>query len=117
MLEVSDARKRLPKVSLSDELEREGLRWIEALKIDSHRAEMTLFEAGRALAAIDGRLEVTIEDLRTVAPLALRQRQTEIAAEFFEKQQTEDDSRRPDPPIVSLSEVVRGIRAGGPLVQ
>ena len=90
-MEVSDARKRLPKVSLSDELEREGLRWIEELKIDSHRAEMTLFEAGRAMAAVDSRLEVTLDDLRIVAPLALRQRQTEIAAEFFEKQQTEDE--------------------------
>ncbi len=91
MMEVSDARKRLPKVSLSDELEREGLRWIQELKIDSHRAEMTLFEAGRAMAAIDGRLEVTLDDLQTVAPMALRQRQTEIAAEFFEKQQAEDE--------------------------
>jgi magnesium chelatase subunit I len=90
MWEVTEARKRLSKVTLKPEVEKEGLRWIQALKIDSHRAEMTLFEAGRALAAADGRLEVTLADLRVIAPLALRQRQTETAAEYFKLQEKED---------------------------
>jgi magnesium chelatase subunit I len=60
------------------------------MKIDSHRAEMTLFEAGRALASADGRLAVTVEDLRTVAPMALRQRQTDIASDYFATQEKED---------------------------
>ena len=90
--EVIEARKRLPKVKFADGVEKEAIRWIQALKIDSHRAEMTLFEAGRALAAADGRLEVTVEDLRTVAPMALRQRQTETAQSFFKAQQKEDKS-------------------------
>lgn len=91
MLEVIEARKRLPKVGFGPGVETTGLRWIEALKIDSHRAEMTLFEASRALAAADGRLEVSLEDLRTVAPMALRQRQTETAQEYFETQEAEDE--------------------------
>jgi magnesium chelatase subunit I len=90
MLEVTEARKRLPKVTFADGVEKEAIRWIEDLKIDSHRAEMTLFEAGRALAAADGRLEVVLDDLRTIAPLALRQRQTEIASDYFEIQDKED---------------------------
>ena len=90
LTEVSEAKKRLSKVTFGKDVEKEGIRWIEELKIDSHRAEMTLFEAGRALAAADGRLEVTLDDLRTVAPLALRQRQTEIAVEYFETQEKED---------------------------
>ncbi len=88
--EVVEARKRLPKVMLPPEVERGGLKWVQTLKIDSHRAEMTLFEAGRALAAADGRLEVTMDDLQTVAPLALRQRQTEIASGYFATQEKED---------------------------
>ncbi len=92
IIEVAEARKRLPKVTLGHEVEKEGLRWIRALKIDSHRAEMTLFEASRALAAADGRLEVTLDDLRTVAPMALRQRQTETASEYFEAQEKEDQN-------------------------
>ena len=88
--DVIEARKLLSKVTLTSQAEEEGLRWIGDLKIDSHRAEMTLFEAGRALAAADGRLEVTLDDLKTVAPLALRQRQTVTASEFFDSQIEED---------------------------
>jgi magnesium chelatase subunit I len=91
LTEVSEARKRLPKVEFEPGVEEAGIRWIEDLKIDSHRAELTLFEAGRALAAADGRLEATLDDLKVVAPLALRQRQTEIASEYFERQEKEDE--------------------------
>lgn len=88
--EVAEARKRLPKVVFGEGVEAEGLHWIEQLKIDSHRAEMTLLEAARALAAADDRLEVTLNDLRMVAPLALRQRQTDFANKYFAAQQEED---------------------------
>jgi len=90
-LEIMEARKRLPRVTFGEGVQAEGLRWIQALKIDSHRAEMTLFEAGRAHAAIDNRLEVTLEDLRAVAPMALRQRQTDLTATFFAAQAEEDE--------------------------
>jgi magnesium chelatase subunit I len=93
-LEITEARKRLTKVTFGKGVETEGLRWINALKIDSHRAEVTLFEAARALAAADGRLEVTIEDLRIVAPMALRQRQTETASDYFKVQEKEDKKIR-----------------------
>jgi magnesium chelatase subunit I len=89
-LEVMEARKRLPKVTMGKEVERVGLRWIQELKIDSHRAEMTLFEAGRALAAADSRLEVTLADLQVVAPMALRQRQTDTASDYFKVQEKEE---------------------------
>ena len=81
----------MSKVTFSKGVQEEGLRWIEALKIDSHRAEMTLLEAGRAYAAIDNRLEVTLDDLRAVAPLALRQRQTDFVSKYFAVQQEEDE--------------------------
>ena len=90
LTDVVEARTRLSKVRLTATIEKTGLKWIEALHIDSHRAEMTLFEAARALAAADGREQVTLTDLQTIAPLALRQRQTGIAQEFFKAQQAED---------------------------
>lgn len=90
--EISEARKRLPKVTLSPEVEAEGLRWIEAMGIESHRAEMTLFEAGRAFAAADERLTVTLDDLRAVAPMTLRQRESEFVSDYF-KQQAEEESQ------------------------
>jgi magnesium chelatase subunit I len=91
-LEIAEARKRLPKVTFAKGVQAEGLSWIEQLDIDSHRAELTLFEAGRAYAAADDRLEVTIDDLRAVARLALRQRRNNFAAEYY-AEQTEEDER------------------------
>jgi len=109
--EVAAARALLPKVKLTPQVESAGLAWIQQLKIDSHRAEMTLFEAGRALAAADGRLEVTLEDLRMVAPLALRQRQTEIASDYFKSQEKEDARIRK---VVSARLTSRKRRAAPP---
>jgi Mg-chelatase subunit ChlI len=60
------------------------------LGIDSLRAAITLFEAARAYAAIDARLEVTSADLREVAPMALRLRRSTFMKEFFEKQEAEE---------------------------
>ncbi len=44
------------------------------LRVDGHRGEITLTRAARALAALEGRRRVTHEDVRRVAPLALRHR-------------------------------------------
>jgi magnesium chelatase subunit I len=58
--------------------------------IDSLRAEITLFESARAYTAADGREEVTISDLVTVAPMALRLRRSHFMNEFFKGQVTEE---------------------------
>jgi len=89
--EIAAARLRLGKVTIPSPLERLGLKWIRDLGIDSHRAEVTLFEAARARAAADEREEVTLEDLRAAAPTALRQRRSQFIDEFFTRQREEDD--------------------------
>lgn len=88
--EIVEARERLPRVKLTRPVEKLGLSWIKHLKIDSHRTEMTLFEAARAHAAADLRLTVTTKDLRVVAPLALRQRRSEFITRFVQQQAAED---------------------------
>lgn len=90
-LEIAEARKRLSKVTFAEGVQTQGLHWIKKLQIDSHRAEMTLFEAGRAYAAAANRLEVSLDDLRVVAPLALRQRQTNLAAKYYAEQAEENE--------------------------
>ncbi|MEM7028719.1 MAG: magnesium chelatase [Chloroflexota bacterium] len=89
--EIQIARERLPKVGFEDGVQETGIRWIQTLEIESHRAEVTLFEAGRAYAAADARDKVTIEDLRIVAPMALRQRRSEFMTSYIEGQQQEND--------------------------
>lgn len=81
--EIHEAREHLPKVELPLAVQRLGLRWIQALQIDSHRTELALFEAARAYAAADFRLRVTEQDLRVVGPLALRHRQSTFMHEHL----------------------------------
>jgi len=92
--EIAEARERLPKVKLTRQVEKLGLGWIKRLKIDSHRTEITLFEAARAHAAADSRTMATTKDLRAVASLALRQRRSTFMTEYFSQQSTEDKQIR-----------------------
>lgn len=89
--EIVLAREILKETSLNNEALQLGLGLVQELEIDSHRAEYTMFEAARAHAAADGRTEATVEDIRQVAPMALRQRNSEFMTNFFEMQKAEDD--------------------------
>jgi magnesium chelatase subunit I len=92
--EVIDARERLKTTTIADDAVQIGLALIQALDIDSHRAEYTMFEAARAHAAADGRAVATIDDVRAVAPMALRQRRSEFMVNFYESQHAEDEHIR-----------------------
>ena len=88
--EVIAAREMLPSVSVSEEAQSLGLKIVQKLGVHSHRAEFTMFEAARAYAAADNREEATTDDLRIVAPMALRMRRSEFMTRFFETQASED---------------------------
>jgi magnesium chelatase subunit I len=89
--EIQAARDIIHQVVLSDEVARFGLELISHLKIDSLRAEITLFESARAHAAADARLSVDKEDLKEVSLMSLRLRRSSFIADYFEQQQAEDD--------------------------
>lgn len=88
--EVLVARELLKVTEISEEVFKLGLDLVNQLEIDSHRAEYAMFEAARAYTASDGRTTVTIDDIRAVAPMALRQRRSEFMTNFFENQLRED---------------------------
>ncbi len=88
--EIILARELLKETELSDEAVEVGLHLVGALGIDSHRAEYAMFEAARAHAAADGRDLADVEDVRAVAPMALRQRRSEFMEQFFRQQLAED---------------------------
>jgi len=67
-------RKRLPKVALPEAALERASRLCLALGTDGLRGELTLLRAARAWAALEGRTSVTLDDLRAVAPSALRHR-------------------------------------------
>lgn len=88
--EIQAARDRLPSVVLPDPVAELGLALVAALKLDSLRAQITLFEAARAYAALDGRESVTLADLKEIAPMALRLRRSNFMEAFFSAQAAEE---------------------------
>ena len=88
------ARELLKESTLADDAVEVGLALVEQLQIDLHRAEYTMFEAARAHAAADGRIVATVDDMRAVAPMALRQRRSEFMNNFFDQQAAEDEQIR-----------------------
>lgn len=89
--EIQQAQKRLPNVLLPDKLAEDAIALIQKMGIDSLRAEITWFEAARAYAAADGRDEVRVEDLQTVAPMALRLRRSIFMSNYFDGQKGEEE--------------------------
>ena len=92
--EIAAAKSLLPKVLLTDKVAQAGVKLVQSLKLDTLRAEVTLFEAARAFAAADGRTAVTLDDLQQMAPMALRLRRSDFMSKFIESLAREDDSIR-----------------------
>ncbi len=68
------ARDLFPRVTVPDEALGLAVRLALALGAEGHRADLTTVRAATALAALDGRNEVTIADIKQAAVLALRHR-------------------------------------------
>jgi len=89
--EIQAARQALPHITIRDQVARAGISLVQALKIDSLRSDITVLEAARAYTAADGRSSVEIEDLRIVAPMALRLRCSTFMRDFTKNQAAEED--------------------------
>lgn len=89
--EIQEAKEILPKVVIPDDVAAAGIKLTQGLNIDSLRADITLFETARAYCAADKRLSVTLEDLATIAPMAVRLRRSIFMQEYFRRQAAEDD--------------------------
>ena len=88
--EIMSARQRLKSVTLPDPVAKPAIALIQKMGIDSLRAEIAWFEAARAYVAADSRETVTAEDLRVVAPMALRLRRSKFMDEYFNNQKNEE---------------------------
>jgi magnesium chelatase subunit I len=88
--EIQSAQAQLPKVILPDKVAKPAIKLIQKMGIDSLRAEISWFEAARAYTAADARDRVTPEDLKVIAPMALRLRRSQFMTEYFTSQGGEE---------------------------
>ena len=89
--EIQASRETMKDIELPEEVAQTGLELIENLEVDSLRAEITLFEAARAHTAADARDQVTLEDIRAVAPMALRLRRSSFIDQYIADQSSETE--------------------------
>jgi magnesium chelatase subunit I len=89
--EIQAARERLRDVTIPNTVANPAIKLVQKMGIDSLRAEITWFESARAHAAADGRMKVTSEDLKAVAPMALRLRRSQFMTEYMDNQQNEEE--------------------------
>lgn len=68
------ARKRLPEVEVPDSALERAAQLCMTLGTDGLRGELTLIRAARAVAALEGKAAAGDEELRRIAPMALRHR-------------------------------------------
>lgn len=88
--EIRTARELVRKVVMPDHVANPAIELVQRMGIDSLRAEITWFESARAYAAADGREEVTRDDLKVVAPMALRLRRSQFMSEYLKGQLSEE---------------------------
>lgn len=73
-INIMKARELLSQVEVEEELLIMVAKIAIALDVDGHRADITLIKTAKTLAAFDGRVEVTKDDLKTAANLVLSHR-------------------------------------------
>lgn len=71
---IAKAKTALPKVRTSEKILGDMAALCKSVGADGLRGELTLMRGSRALAALDGKREVTRAHLNAIAPLALRHR-------------------------------------------
>ena len=71
---INRARSLFPAVGVDREVLLKIAALCSELKLDGHRGELTLTRAARALAALEGRRKVKLDDVKRVAQMSLRHR-------------------------------------------
>ncbi len=71
---IAHARELLPKVQIDDDVLQILTKTVVELGIRTSRAEITTVRAAKAIAALDGRTRVTLEDLKKAMELTLPHR-------------------------------------------
>ncbi len=71
---IIEARRALPRIKISQEMLEKIVEITTSLGIKTHRADIAMEKTAKALASLDGREQVTEEDIKEAAILALSHR-------------------------------------------
>ena len=93
------AQELLPRVNVSDDMLMMIAQICIDMKVDGHRADITMMKTAATIAAYNGKTAVTEEDVREAAPLVLthRMRRKPFSEQQLDKQKMEQsiqDSRK-----------------------
>jgi magnesium chelatase subunit D len=96
--QIIAAIKRLPEVKLSDEMLDLITQICTDFAVDGHRADITMYKTACTIAAFKGRTEVTEEDIKEAAELALphRHRRQPFEEPKVEQQQIQESIQKWD---------------------
>ena len=94
--EITKAAERIPFVSVSDDVLRVISELCSKVGAEGHRGDIAMANASIALAALDGRDDVTIDDVKSAASLCLGHRMTELPEEETDKRSSEQPQEPPD---------------------
>ena len=85
------ARQLLPKVAIGDSILASVVSVTTHFGVDGHRADITMMKAAKANAALEGRQDVSKDDIRAVAKLVLshRMRRRPFEEEAFDQEELE----------------------------
>lgn len=80
---IFKAKENLKKVEIGDEALSLVVEITSQLNLDGHRADIVMLKSARAYAAFNGKEKITSEEIKKVAPLALRHRLKRLPFEDF----------------------------------
>lgn len=92
--EIQDAKRRLEKVYISNEICEEIAETCIQYQVEGLRADILLMKASRAYAAINHRKEVVREDLQKVSPFVLAHRSKSFSSNQNSQKSGENSSPR-----------------------
>jgi magnesium chelatase subunit D len=105
---IRDAQELLPRVRITENAMKLAATFAAQVRSAGHRGEMVLMQTAAAIAALDRRGSITLEDLKLAAEYALphRARNGESAPAFFEEPPPEagTDEQEPQKPPPETNE-------------
>lgn len=101
---ISAARKALSLVTITENTIRLAAALAEEAGAEGHRGEIALIETARAIAALDARKTVNIEDLREAAKFALPHRSTAPSPHRDAEEAPPDNNKQEKPEDTSPNE-------------